>query len=43
MSHRDEYYEEKKFFFKNEELLLEWMELLKFYKGESVQNRYEIG
>jgi serine/threonine protein kinase len=43
VSHRDGVYPEKRFFFKNEELMLEWMELFKFYKGESVQKRYEIG
>jgi hypothetical protein len=43
VSHRDGIYHEKKFFFKNEEVLVEWMELLKFYKGDSVQNRYDIG
>lgn len=43
ISHRDGVYRDKKFFFKNEELLLEWIELLKFYKGESVQKLYDIG
>lgn len=43
ISHRDGIYEEKKIFLKNETLLFEWMELLKFYKGESVQKKYEIG
>ena len=43
ISHREGIYKEKKFFFKNQDILKEWMELLKFYKGESVQNRYEIG
>lgn len=43
ISHRDGIYVEKKIYFKNEGLLLEWMELLKFYKGDSVQQRYEIG
>lgn len=43
VSHRDGVYQDKKFFFKNEELLIEWINLLSFYKGYSVQNRYEIG
>lgn len=41
--HRDSIYSSKKIYFKNEKRLLEWMELLKFYRGESVQQRYEIG
>jgi serine/threonine protein kinase len=42
ISHRDGIYEEKKVYFKNEKLLLDWMELLKFYKGASVHELYEI-
>ena len=40
ISHRDGIYEERRIFFLNEGLLGEWMELLKFYKGESIQKRY---
>ena len=43
MSHRDGVYLDKRFFFKNEEVLVEWIELLKFYKGDSVQKKYDIG
>ena len=40
ISHRDGIYEERRIFFLNEGLLGEWMELLKFYKGESIQKQY---
>lgn len=43
VSHREGEYKDKQVFFKNEEVLLEWLELMKFFKGESLQNRYDIG
>jgi hypothetical protein len=43
ISHRDGVYKDKKFFFKNEEILIEWVELLKFFKGDSVQKMYDVG
>lgn len=43
VSHRDGVYRDKRFFFKNEEVLVEWIELLKYYKGDSVQKMYDIG
>lgn len=43
ISHRDGVYENKKFFLKDEAVVGEWMELLKYYKGESVQQIYEFG
>jgi hypothetical protein len=42
ITHRDDFYHEKKVFLKNEGLLLEWMELLRFYNGESIQQKYEV-
>ena len=43
IAHKFQIYREKKIFFKNEPLLLEWLELLKFYKGESIHDKYIIG
>ena len=43
ISHSRGIYPEKRVFFKNEEMLGEWMDLLRFYRGESVQQKYEIG
>lgn len=43
ITHKFQIYKEKKIFFKNEPLLLEWLELLKFYKGESIHDKYIIG
>lgn len=42
-SHRDRVYPERKAFFRNEALAEEWNELLRFYRGESIHEKYSIG
>jgi hypothetical protein len=42
-SHRDRVYPERRAFFRNETLTEEWAELLRFYRGESIHEKYSIG
>ena len=43
ISHSHCIYPEKRIFLKHEGLLVEWMEHLRFYRGETAQQKYEIG
>lgn len=43
ISHRDGYYPQKKIFMKNETIRDDWNEALKFFKGGSIENNYEMG
>jgi hypothetical protein len=40
VSHRDDIYPLKRIFLRDEGLLIEWMELLHYYQGESLQQKY---
>jgi serine/threonine protein kinase len=42
-SHRDGIYPEKRIYLRDEALQREWMKLLHFYRGDTVQQKYEIG
>lgn len=43
ISHRDGLYSTKIIYLKNEETTGQWMDLLKFFKGVSIQHQYEMG
>ena len=43
ISHRDIFYDRKKFFFLNEGIQQNWMEHLKYYRGSSVSQLFDMG
>lgn len=43
ISHRDKYYNQKKFYFLNDKMQNKWMEHMKFFKGSSINAMYELG
>lgn len=43
ISHREGVYRSHKFFFLNQDLQKRWMENLKYYKGSSISQMFEMG
>jgi serine/threonine protein kinase len=42
-THRDRIYPERRAYFRNEKLAGEWVDLLRYYRGESIHEKYTIG